>query len=79
MFIKASPGMRVRDPVTKRVLPEEGKEVPESTFWIRRLQDGDVVIVPPEPPALAIEPATVVHHDPIPDSESTSRRTRNKQ
>lgn len=45
MFVKPGPGRKVRDPITKRHLPERGKEVPESTFWIRRLSVGDVVRV----------------------------------
>lgn len=33
----------VRDPVTRRPLPPEGAEVPETTYWHRRLRDGDVL------------------------------------
>lgn len=44
MFIKpARPGLIVRDPVTREALPTEGREVPRSSFWIRRLTAGDVV------------------------------------
>lgn len=42
MFIKPTTGRAVRDPVKGTLLPEEGAEVPESTFWTRRLRDGDV-------------------------------------
>lgn len=35
----------VRDPDTRRTLPPEGAEVPDTTFWRRRLRDGDVVLV----------------------------------
>lgn len=31
------------DPITKRALPVEGGEVPESSFWIRRLRAGEIV------------------------------------
>jgi hypothetical protein len=43
MLIKPVPGKRVRDPDTKRVIPTEGLEVTESPYWVRRIQDGDVV------------------------------------
>jgi cytoskeletal protein RodZ len=43
MFVKPEAGRTVRDPVKGTLLPEEGAEVPESTFWNRRLRDGDVV------------------------------------
>jgi hypothetical protein len=49
VFVKPAKGLRVRDPISKLHLPEEGKEVPESTFWIRRLKSGDVVQVYPIP------------------------------
>lgn len=48
MFVKAKKGLKVRDPKTKRHLPDEGKEVPESSFWLRRLNAGDVVLVTQE-------------------------------
>ena len=44
MFVKPKTGSQVRDPVTKRHLPSEGKEVPSTTYWVRRLADGDVVL-----------------------------------
>ncbi|WP_413535065.1 DUF2635 domain-containing protein [Rahnella inusitata] len=43
MFVKPTAGRTVRDPVKGTLLPEVGAEVPESTFWDRRLRDGDVV------------------------------------
>lgn len=45
MFVKPASGRSVRDPKTKRHLPPEGAEVPESIFWVRRLAEGDVVRV----------------------------------
>jgi hypothetical protein len=32
----------LRDPVTRRKIPAEGLEVPETPFWLRRLAHGDV-------------------------------------
>lgn len=46
-MIRVAPadGMTVRDPETFIALPVEGAEVPESEFWMRRLADGDVILV----------------------------------
>lgn len=46
MFVLPAEGRPVRDPVTKRHIPASGAEVPESTYWLRRLRCGDVVIAP---------------------------------
>jgi hypothetical protein len=41
----------VRDPDLRDFLPPEGREVPDSMYWHRRLIDGDVVLAtPPEAP-----------------------------
>lgn len=45
----AIPGQIIRDPHTKRVLPDDGAEMPGTSFWIRRLRDGDVVLVTDAP------------------------------
>jgi hypothetical protein len=45
MKIKPAPGRMVRDPRTMLALPEEGRDVPRTPFWLRRLRDGDVVFV----------------------------------
>ncbi len=48
--IKPAPGLIVRDPVTYRPLAVEGEDKPRfSTYWRRRLRDGDVVLVASEP------------------------------
>ncbi len=36
----------VRDPNDGTPLPAEGRDLPLTTFWRRRLRDGDVEIVP---------------------------------
>ena len=36
------PGFKVFDPQLKDYLPAEGRTVPPTPFWHRRLQDGDV-------------------------------------
>jgi hypothetical protein len=43
-------GYIVRDPETKKPLPAEGMEVERSSYWVRRIQAGDVsVVVVPKP------------------------------
>lgn len=46
----ARPGLLVPDPDAaphNRFLPAEGRDVPDTEYWRRRLADGDVVRVPP--------------------------------
>jgi hypothetical protein len=42
-------GMIVLDPVTHKALPAEGAEVEVDSYWIRRLNDGDVFEPPVRP------------------------------
>jgi hypothetical protein len=51
LFVKPAEGLKVRDPDTRRHLPEEGAAVPRSTYWLRRLRDGDVVAASAPRPA----------------------------
>lgn len=47
MRVKPAPGLSVRDPMTKQLLPAEGIDVPDdSILWTKMLNDGDVVRVP---------------------------------
>ena len=41
IFVKPAPGKRCKDPKTGQLLPEKGRYVPRSGYWIRRLIDGD--------------------------------------
>ena len=51
MFVKPKPGGLVRQPERKfQPLPAEGKLVPKSPYWIRRLRAGDVVEAKEEKP-----------------------------
>lgn len=67
MFVKPAAGLKVRDPATMRLLPDDGQDVPENSFWHARLRDGDVVratapalaSIPEAPPAPA--PANPAH------------------
>lgn len=45
MKVKPAQGIKIRDPDLKDFLPEEGRDVPDSPFWHRRVRDGDVVAV----------------------------------
>lgn len=45
MFVKPKDGLSVRCPVKGEALPNSGAEVPDNTFWMRRLRDGDVTLV----------------------------------
>lgn len=61
MFVKPNPDIKdllamglppdtkriVRDPETRRPLPQEGAEVPRNVHWVRMLRDGDVVMADP--------------------------------
>lgn len=43
MFVIPKAGIRVRDPVKKDCVPEAGRDVgAETSYWRRRLRDGDV-------------------------------------
>lgn len=41
----ATPDLIVRDPYTKLPLPKDGKLVQMDSYWLRRIQTGDVVVV----------------------------------
>ena len=43
MFVKPADGLVIPDLDRNDALPAEGRDVPASDFWLRRLRDGDVV------------------------------------
>ncbi|VVD28472.1 DUF2635 domain-containing protein [Paraburkholderia dioscoreae] len=46
MFVKPAPGLKIRDPELKDLIPDEGRNVSaDDLYWHRRLRDGDVVLV----------------------------------
>lgn len=48
MFVKPADGLKVRDPHSRRHLPPQGAFVPREPYWLRRLDDGDVVDATPD-------------------------------
>jgi len=42
MFVKPKPGLKIPDPALKDYLPAAGREVANSAYWYRRLQDKGV-------------------------------------
>ena len=52
MFVKPAPGLKIRDPELKDLIPDDGREVSaDDLYWHRRLRDGDVVLVETKAPA----------------------------
>ena len=79
MFVK--PGHRQDDPAlplivrgpNNRLLSPQGEHVPETTFWHRRVRDGDVVLAEPPapPPPQPRPPAAVTVVPPVVDHAAT--------
>ena len=71
MFVKPATGLVIRDPDLLDLLPADGRQVPDSGYWQRRLRDGDVVAAKPITPTagneaveLQEQPADApTHHD----------------
>lgn len=47
MFIKPAPGRIVKDPETLQPLAEDGETKPQDVYWLRRINDGDVIETKP--------------------------------
>ena len=46
-FVKPREGVKVRIPDTSQHLPSEGASVPATSYWLRRINDGDVTEIKP--------------------------------
>ena len=58
MYLVPAEGLSIPDPDRRDRLPAEGREVPSSDYWNRRLRDGDVRIgTPPAPEPAPVEPS----------------------
>jgi hypothetical protein len=44
VFVKPKKGTVVIDPVTRLNIPDEGAEVTFSTYFSRRIKDGDLIV-----------------------------------
>jgi hypothetical protein len=57
IFVKPAGDIPVRDPgdPVLKPLPPEGSTVPQSSYWLRRIADGDVVKTTAEAIAKAVE------------------------
>lgn len=49
LHLKPATGLTVRDPETLQPLAEKGERKPRTTYWLRRLKDGDVTEVQAAP------------------------------
>lgn len=49
LHLKPVSGLTVRDPETYQPLAAEGEVKPRNAFWLRRLKDGDVVLIDEQP------------------------------
>lgn len=43
------PDLIVRDPISRQPVPAAGREVPETSYWLRRLKDGDLELLEEKP------------------------------
>ena len=60
LHIKPAPGLTVRDPDSYAPLAVEGEKKPRTGFWLRRLKDGDVVVVTGVADTVAVVAPTVI-------------------
>lgn len=60
MYVKPAPGLSIRDPDLKDLLPASGRFVPDTDYWLRRVRDNDVIKAeaPAEDESPAPAPAT---------------------
>lgn len=65
MYVKPAPGLSIRDPDLLDLLPESGRLVPDSDYWLRRVRDKDVELAAPptEPAESAVPAANAEEHE----------------
>jgi len=58
LWVKPAPGKQVLNPRTMQLLPDRGDSVDASSYWWRRIQRQEAVLMsgPPEPEPAAPEP-----------------------
>ena len=76
MHIKPTAGLKVRDPISRQLLPADGVDVsdqllpgvPDNPYWRQLIRFGDVEVVPPAkvepgaPPAAKVEEPEAAEH-----------------
>jgi hypothetical protein len=45
LFVKPKEGVKIRDPRTKKHLPESGLSVPATSYWRLAIAAGDVILI----------------------------------
>ena len=45
VILKPRKGLKVPRPLSQSYLPEKGAELPLTSYWVRRIQDGDVEVI----------------------------------
>lgn len=63
MFVIPKPGFKIRDPITKRHIPQEGAFVPDNTYWRRLLAAGDVALSDDDVVPLKVSDLSYVEYD----------------
>lgn len=48
MYVIPAKGLQIPDPDRRDHLPPEGREVPETAYWLRRIRDKDVERAAPQ-------------------------------
>lgn len=47
MYVRPVAGRLIRDPHSFAAVPADGREVPETPYWLRALAHGDLVLAEP--------------------------------
>lgn len=68
MYIIPKKGLKIPDPEMQDMLPEQGRNVPESLYWARRVRDGDVT----KGTAPAQASTTIISNPPAATATSTA-------
>ena len=58
--IKPRAGVLVPYPMSNKMLNKDGADVEKSSYWLRRIKDGDVIEIKPEPKQEIIKPKSKV-------------------
>ena len=61
MFLTPAPGVVVIDPVTRKPLAPEGREVGSSSYWVKRIAEGSVIVGLVAPLIEVVQPDTQIH------------------